>query len=108
MNVAVRNLRGTRTLPVSGICALSISMPQFGVVGPLSQAVGTGNTPSLHCQVLRNCQGSVPDSVHIGAARPTFLEQLDRVAEVEHAKVAAAVLDGLVHGIAQHLQALSG
>jgi predicted DsbA family dithiol-disulfide isomerase len=48
------------------------------------------------------------DSARTCCARPTLLEQLDRVAEVEHAKVAAAALDGIVHCITQDLLALPG
>jgi hypothetical protein len=36
------------------------------------------------------------------------LEEFHWVAEVEHAEVAAASFDGVVHGVTQHFLALSG
>ena len=60
-------------------------------------------TPLAIAEVIGSVQGSKPDSVCAGSTRPTFLEQLDRVAEVEHSKVATTALDSVVDGIAQHL-----
>src|ERR1700677_3423661 len=84
-------LKNILILPPRVVCGFvySISFPTGARFGPSNR-----EKSGYRHIVLPSGQSVKVGSDRTGSTRPAFLEQLDRVAEVEHAEVATTTLDG--------------